>query len=326
MNKWISILSGLLIAQLVLAVTVNLTGEDYGAFQAEEKLLTFQAEQVDGLRIEGDEQSVLLKRQDDRWLLPEQGDFPADQESVKRLLDKLDGLEKGWPVATTSGAASRFEVAEDEFQRKLALLGGDDTLAELYVGTSPGFRKVHVRPANDEAVYAVEFNTWEANAKADDWIDKAILELDKEMIERIEMSDLVFEREGDWLTLTGLTDGQEADKDAIDELVDKLATLRVQSLLGTETKPEYQQDAPELEIELALNGGDALSYRISKPEGESYYVLKRSDLDYWFKVPDYTVEPIMETTRDKLVLKTTEEATSELDSETVSPSPVLSVE
>ncbi len=44
-----------------------------------------------------------------------------------------------------------------------------------------------------------------------------------------------------------------------------------------------------------------LSYHFSKAENAAYYVLKRSDLDKYFKVAEYMVEPVRETTREKLV-------------------------
>ena len=40
-------------------------------------------------------------------------------------------------------------------------------------------------------------------------------------------------------------------------------------------------------------------------------MLKRSDLDHYFKVAEYTVNPVKETTREKLVQLRTEEASSE---------------
>ncbi len=54
--------------------------------------------------------------------------------------------------------------------------------------------------------------------------------------------------------------------------------------------------------------GEVLGYRFSKPEDAAYYVLKRSDLDYYFKVAEYMVDPVRETTREKLVQNTTEQA------------------
>ena len=301
MKKWIPILSGLLLAQLVLAVVVNLERDDYGAFQPQEKLIVFDAQAVDGLRIEDDENNLVLKKQEGQWLLPENGNFPASLGNVDSLLEKFSAMEKGWPVATTSGAIQRFKVADEAFERKLTLLSGEETLAQIYVGTSPGFRKVHVRPEGEEAVFAVVFNSWEANAKADDWIDKAILKLDEAEVERVEMPGFVLQREEEKIKIADLAAEEQINAEESRSLLGKLAGLRIESLLGTEAKTEYLQDKPELEINVTRKGGEVLRYLFSKPEDASHYVLKRSDLDYYVKVAEYTVNPIKETSREKLV-------------------------
>jgi hypothetical protein len=306
MKKWITILSGLLVAQLVLAITVNLTSQDYGAFQPEQKLLVFDEKKVDGLRIEDGTDSVVLRKRGDKWLLPENGDFSVSSGSVERLLEKLAAMQKGWPVATTSAAVPRFKVAEEQFERKLTLLSGEDAVARLYVGNSPGFRKVHVRPEDEDKVFAVAFNTFEANAKADDWIDKGVLGLDENEIERIEMPLFVLQRQDGKLEVEGLGEKEQTNETEARALTVKFAGLSIQSLLGTEMKPEYRQDQPELEVNLTRKGGGVLSYRFSKPEGQAYFVLKRSDLDHYFKVAEFTVNPIKEITREKLVQATAE--------------------
>ncbi len=311
MKKWIFILSGLLAAQLLLATVVKLTDENYGAYQAEEKLLSFKKQAVDGLRIEDGTDSVVLKKQQGKWLLPESGDFPASQRDVERLLDKLAALEKGWPVAKTRGAARRFTVDQEQFERKLVLLSDDDTQATLYVGASPGFRKVYVRPGDGNEVFAVAFNTWEAEPKTDDWIDQDVLTLDESDVERVEMPGLVLQREDGKLQVADLGQKELTNGEESRALLGKLTGLRIQSLLGTEAKPEYRQEEPILELRMTRKGGEILSYRFSKPEDASYYVLKRSDLDHYFKVAEYTVNPVKETTREKLVQLRTEEASSE---------------
>ena len=312
MKRWIFFLSGLLAAQLVLAAVLNLTGEDYGTIQAEEKLLSFNRQAVDGLRIEDGTDSVVLKKQEGKWLLPESGDFPASQANVKRLLDKLAALEKGWPVAKTRGAARRFAVDKEQFERKLTLLSDDDAQATLYVGSSPGFRKVYVRPGDGDDIFAVDFNTWEADAKADDWIDKDVLTLDESNVERIEMPGLILQRQDGELQVMNLEENEQTNVEESSALLGKLTGLRVQSLLGTEAEPEYRQDEPALEVRMTRESGEVLGYRFSKPEDVAYYVLKRSDLDYYFKVAEYVVDPVRETTRGKLVQDdTTEEVSSQ---------------
>ena len=301
MQKWIKLLSGLLLVQLLLALVVNLSGEEHGAYQAKAKLLSFDPQAVDRVRIESDGKQVSLHKQDGRWLVPDAGDFPADQASVTRLLDSLASLKQGWPVATTGSAERRFKVADDEFNTRITLLQGDQTLARLYVGSSPGFRKVNVRPQGAEAVFAVAFNSWEAGAKADDWIDKEVLKLDPDRVEKVELPDLTLQRKDGGLQLAKLTDQEKTKPEAVTDLMNRLTGLRIESVLGTQAKPEYRLDTPDLELKLVRQQGEPLDYRFAKPEGESYYVLKRSDLDYYFKIPEFSVKPILEMQRDKLV-------------------------
>jgi hypothetical protein len=300
-KKWIVILSVLLTAQLCLAVVVDMSGDSYAAFKPTEKLLAFKPETVDGVRIESDKKSIELSKRDGKWILPESDGFPANQTAVSGLLDKLAALEKGWPVATSSSAATHFKVADGDFERKLILQSQGKDVATLYVGTSPGFRKVNVRPKGQDAVYAVAFNAWEANAKSDDWINKEILKLDEKTVKQVEMPGIVLQREGDALKLTGLNDKQQTNEKEAKALVDKLAALRIESLLGTEAKPDYQQDKPSLEIKLTQDDGKQLTYRFSKPKVGGYYILKRSDLAPYFKVAEFEVSPIKDEARDKLV-------------------------
>ncbi len=311
MKSRIFILSGVLAAQLLLAGVLNLTGEEYGAFQAEEKLLSFDKQAVSGLRIEDGTDSVVLEKQEGQWLLPESGDFPASQRDVGNLLDNLAALQKGWPVARTRNAARRFSVDEDQFERKLTLVSDDATRAILFVGSSPGFRKVYVRPGDGNEIFAVEFNTWEADAKTDSWIDKDILKLDESEVQRIEMPGLILHREDGLLQVADLSESEQTNGEERRALLARLSGLRIQSLLGTDVKPEYQQDEPALELTMTRNDGEVLSYRFSQPEDAAYYVLKRSDMEVYFKVAEYTVNPVKDTTREKLVQDKTEETSSE---------------
>jgi hypothetical protein len=170
---------------------------------------------------------------------------------------------------------------------------------------------VYVRPGDGDDIFAVDFNTWEAVAKADDWIDKDILKLDQSMVEHIEMPGLILQRQDGELQVVDLEQNEQTNGEASRGLLGELTGLSIQSLLGTEAKPEYRQDKPALEVKMTRKGGEVLGYRFSKPEDASYYVLKRSDLDHYFKVAEYMVDPVREITREKLVQIRTQEASSE---------------
>jgi len=59
------------------------------------------------------------------------------------LIDKLEGAEAAWPVATSESSAERFEVSDAKFQRRIRFFADDAVVTELFLGTSPGFRRVH---------------------------------------------------------------------------------------------------------------------------------------------------------------------------------------
>ena len=302
MKKWIVLLCGVLVAQLVFAVIVYVSGEEYGAFEADEKLLVFDVAAVDRIQIEDGSNSVVLTKQVEKWVLPEQDDFPADQHNVLQLLDKLAAMKRGWPVATTRGASRRFKVAEDEFERKLMLLANNETLGQLVIGNSPGLRKVHVRNADDDEVFAVAFNTWEAGANLDDWIDKNILAFSAEDLLQIEMSDIVLQREDGELWLADLAGEEEINRQEIQILVNSLSGLRVDTLLDEGDKPENLSDEADFALKVTLGPDQTLTYHFFKLNEEPYYLLKRSDLDDYFKIAEFHVNAIKETARDKLIL------------------------
>lgn len=100
------------------------------------------------------------------------------------------GLQRGLPVATTSGVLTRFKVSDESFERRVLLAHGEDTLATLYLGSSPGLHHVHARTGKDDAVYAVGIAVYEAPDKAADREDKAILQFTPDSLENIEVAGL----------------------------------------------------------------------------------------------------------------------------------------
>ena len=84
-------------------------------------------------------------------------------------------------------------------------------------------------------------------------------------------------------------------------LLEKIAQLQIQEILGTQAKAEYRQNKPSHTIGLTLKDGSTIDYTISKPADTTYYVLKSSTRPEYFKVPTYMLDTIFDTKREKLV-------------------------
>lgn len=288
----IVILAVLLAAQLILALVLGLRGAGT-APTPDRPLLALEATAVDRIAIAAPDRETVLVRDDDGWRLAGDPEIPADGAKVEALVERLSGLRKGWPVATTEGALERFQVADEAFERKIVLSQGDTALATLYLGTSPGLRRLHVRPADERAVYSVPLAQYEVSVKPEDWEDKALLVRPAEDIVRVELADgTALVRTDDGYTLQGVPAGAEVDRQAAEALVNDLAGARIERMLGDKPDPAYGLERPDWQVGLATKQGAKVEYRFGKPQGANHYILKSSDRPYYFRVAAYVVEDL----------------------------------
>ena len=110
--------------------------------------------------------------------------------------------------------------------------------------------------------------------------------------------------------VTELAEAEESNESEINNLINKIAKLSFSEVLGKENQPEYQQQSPEMEIQLTIKSGDQIKYIFSKLKDTDDYVLKKSTDDYYFKMAGYVADGVLEFTREKLVK---EKAKEEMD-------------
>ena len=173
MNARYGFLVLLLGAQLVAAGLLYRAGLQPADGYAARPLLAIDSDAVDRLVIaDGDTETVLVRQQGDGWRLPALDDSPADNALVQAALDQVAATRIQWPVTTTAASHERFDVAADDYQRKVQLFSGDRLVGGFYLGTAPGFRRVHLRNLEGDEVYVVEMKVSDLPAIADAWLDQ----------------------------------------------------------------------------------------------------------------------------------------------------------
>jgi len=239
---------------------------------------------------DGDAELVLV-REGERWAMPEYHSLPADPSRLDRVLTDLPALSRGWPVAGSAGAAARFEVAEDDFQRRIEYLG-DGGGATVYLGVSPGFRKVHARVDGDASIHSVEFNVFDAPVNPADWLDKTLLRI--EDATAVEGLDYSLRKEGeDWL---GAGD-ETPRRTEVDKLTNGLGGLRVTSAADPATAAilEEMQAPPTLSVETA---GGTFDFRFYEIEDAHY--VQRADIPVFFSLGAFDHDRLTEVTAETL--------------------------
>lgn len=297
------VLAGLLAVQLVIVAAVwglrSTASDDPDAF------LTFDVDSVDTLLVADAQSSVELSKGTSGWRLPE--DLPADSDKVTEVLEKLADASGGWPVATTASAAERFEVTEEKFQRHIVASAGDEVIADVFLGTSPSFRKVHARHADGGPVHAINFSNYEAGTGVSTWLDKSLLrpEGDVQAFERVGAFALTKSEEG-WTA----NDGAELDQSEVDTLVGRFTGLNVldASDVDLPTEPKLQfaiKDAAgtqTLSIYHHEEDGDyvATSDRVGGRFEISTYIAEQLDVSLGDLAPEQEdAEEVTETPTDE---------------------------
>lgn len=326
MNKTIELLSLLLIVQVLLAAALILSSPDLSAVRPDTPLLDLGDRTVDRLTIEDAEgQKTVLWKQADGWILPDHFQFPVEKGKAETLLGELGTIRHGLPATTTSAALTRFKVSDEDFERRVTLSEGGQTLETIYLGSSPAMRYVHARTAGDETVYSIEFSAHRIPADAQSWEDKNIIAFPQERIREIQVAGLAIRRDPASMEKTessgpmptpppvwmagGLATFETLDQEGASKLGRLLAELRIARVLGREALPEYGLDKPELTLACTREGpegkgAETVTYLFGKPASGNHLVLKTSHRPEYFKLHNYAADPLVEAAaRDRLVKK-----------------------
>jgi hypothetical protein len=297
MRKTQLYLGALLGLQLLLGGGLFVSQASSGSGAAARPLLGFDTAEVDRLQLATADSSLSLQRRDGNWQLADSG-LPANTTKVQSLLDNLAGLQTNWPVASTAGGRTRFEVAEDKFQRRLQLARGEEPLAELYFGTSPGFRQTHGRRGGEDEVYTLAFNSAvDLPLDRNDWLDKGLLRVDG--VERIEGSDFTLRKDGESWTLEQLPEGRSLDQEKARSLATALQTLRVLRLLEQEPTPG-ENDSTESHSLTAVKGNERWQYTLTKVGSSAY--IARDGYEQRFALSSADYDRLAKAALDDLLL------------------------
>ena len=325
---------GALLGIQVVIVGVLLAARS-GGIEEPEPFLEFDAGIVDSLTVSNSDGSVSLAKVDGAWQLP--NEVPAATLKVDAVLEKLAKASGGWPVANTGSTRERFEVTEDNHQRHILVQAGEDTLADIYLGTSPGYRKTHARRSGDDEVYAIGFSNYEAGVKSADWLDRSLLrptgELaavrrlpggfipaaepdsedesgdDEASAEPVAEFALSKDDEGGWVS----ADGKELDQGKVETFVGRFKGLSVTGV-SEATLP----DAAPMDFVLTDEDGDQ-TLSVFALEGGEKYVAVSDRLPGAYELSKYIAEQMNTPLADLAPDAPTADEESDAPAETAIP-------
>lgn len=259
MSRANQVLSVALIVQIVLAVVLFMPEDSEANVSAGPLLADFEADNAVSLTItDGNDNTITLRKaDDDEWVLPEYGDYPAKSFNVRQVLNGLEGVERNRLIVRNSSSHKRLSVSSDEFERQIEVEMADGSKRKVYLGKSSGASAAHIRLDGEDNVYlTAELVAWEVPATLTSWINTTYFSVTTDDIValQIENANGVFqlEKTDDTWRFVGLAEGEEFDPESVSTLLGRLRTIRMTQPIGREADPAWKMDEPAAKVTLTV--------------------------------------------------------------------------
>jgi Domain of unknown function (DUF4340) len=268
MNRTQLTLGGLLVGQVLLLLLVR--GPLATPMTASESRVLFPAlESFTPSRVEirgMDGEQVTLERAADGWGIAELEGYPVDETKLGALLKSLEGVEVRRPVVTSSRYHSTLKVSDDDHERRVRIWGdaSEDPELDFFLGTSPNYKRIHLRDAGDDLVFEVQgLGTYEVQANARSWFQPEFVQLDDSRVTsfRLQNSEGSFELEkrddGGWYVTAPASEQDHAlDPSLVETMIRTAAQLRAAEPAGLLDRAAQGLDSPVAQVVLRFSEGD----------------------------------------------------------------------
>jgi hypothetical protein len=314
MTKLNRLLIAALVLQLLILLVIQLVPRTRSGPKPRELFKGLDASKVAALRIEdNNKKQVELQRRGVSWVLKSGGDYPAQADKVTEFLGKLPGLTAGKPVATKQTHHRALEVADDKFQRKVAVKLEGGRSFEFLLGSSPGIKNVHLRMAGEKPVYLVHnLTAWDAGAMASEWVVTDYFKVDKDSVVSLQLKNPSGEikldkgPDGKWV-LEGLEEGATLKAYEADSLVSSASSVALQEPVGKRVEDRFGLAGPQAAVLTLVSEqrGDKDKAAASQPatrvthrlvigvkEGDTYYA-KSDGSDFVVRVASWAAESLV---------------------------------
>lgn len=242
MNRTQTTLAGLLLVQVLLILLVRSPfAGSAGPAGLHPLLTTLGAELVPSrVTLESGERRLTMERGEQGWTIDELHGFPADADKISTLVDDLRDLSVRRPLVTSPRYHASFKVGDQDNEGRVKVWSeGDEPVADLILGSSPGYRLVHVRLAGEDAVYETRgLSSYDVRPDSEAWIRKELVDSAGGEIVRLALKNAqgsfeIAREDGGWsVVVPGKLAGRALDPTAVETLLSGLDSMVLAAGVG----------------------------------------------------------------------------------------------
>ncbi|MEO0106575.1 MAG: DUF4340 domain-containing protein [candidate division WOR-3 bacterium] len=253
---------------VILLAVVLLTGR-----KPEAKSIV-SVEEIKKLRIERQTDTTEIEISNGGYRIVKPINYPADSSLVANLINSLKGLQLGEVISQREEKYDDFEVGEKGIR---LIIKNKKDIAFILGKYAGDYQHSYLRFVDDRKVYLVKgINKFLIDRRPDDWRDKTILRIDRNLIERIVIDgEEIIKKDTLWFY-----GEQFLEKQKIDNILNLVSNLRASGFCDTATFIAKRQIKIFAGGEYTLEIGDKRDYN---------YLVKLPDKPAIFLISEYIV-------------------------------------
>ncbi|HEX7218476.1 MAG TPA: DUF4340 domain-containing protein [Burkholderiales bacterium] len=245
-----------------------------------------KAADIAAIRIVEPKETLTVRRKDERWVIAERGDFPADLAKVREFVLKAIGLKVG--QSEPLGEKDRARLNLDQSGTRVEFLNAEGKpLGSFLVGRKYFKREVEnpgkaipdgrwvALPAEAGTAFLVGDPLTQATVKTAEWVDRTSFQVEKVKTLQVRYpggEGWRIERaadNADW-RLDGMKPGEKLDTSRANAASYSLQLLEVADVAPKDA-PDTGLDKP-ITIDATTLEGASYAIKVGKLAGDNYYV------------------------------------------------------
>lgn len=204
---------------------------------------------IDKIEITKNENSVILEKKNNLWVVANLENFKAEQERVGGIIAQITSAKQLALVSENFEKQSKYQVEDKDTRVKF--FTGDNLAADFFVGkTGTSSNTNYLRIADSNSVYLIDIGLSQFFMDLD-FRDKQILKITKEGIDKLEFiypkSEILLEKnEEGWEVKT--KEEFNANQQAVNEILNLASNLQAQDIAVDKNLEDGGLDNPELKL------------------------------------------------------------------------------
>ncbi len=200
---------------------------------------------ADRIEINSKRNSVAITKTDDQsWILPEKEDYPADMDSVKRILENLTEIPIGRAVTSNLKDLEKYGLDKDS-KTSIRVYNNDRMILGMDIGKNgPDLLSSFIRVEDDDHIRLVPGNIKYFYEKpVSDWKDRIVLDLREYELSSLEIisddysAKILIDESLGYTSVEPVAE-KELNREAVSKIISSLKPLRADGFLEDEENYE----------------------------------------------------------------------------------------